>query len=151
MSGLVLYVEPKHKDNVIKKRTYFTPQSLVVCMRKIREANKQMQNSSLVEAGAGSKVPSHHWVEEVIRSLRRDKLETEKVQMGSRDILTSSLYRNTLFFLIAYIDSPSLSSLSPYPYPMKETCFVNCSISACRVRPSTNNDSIVLTYSVTIQ
>lgn len=44
-------------------------------MRKIRKTNKQMQNSSLVEAGAGSKVPNNHWVEEVIRSLRRDKLE----------------------------------------------------------------------------
>lgn len=35
-----LNVEPKHKDNVIKKRTYFIPQSLIVGMRKIRKANK---------------------------------------------------------------------------------------------------------------
>lgn len=72
--------------------------------------------------------------------------------MGSRGILTSSLYFiwNLLFFLIAYIDSP-LSNLSPYPYSTKETCFANCPISARGVRPSTNNYSIALTYSVTIQ
>lgn len=72
--------------------------------------------------------------------------------MGSRGILTSSLYFiwNLLFFLIAYIDSP-LSNLSPYPYSTKETCFANCPISARGVRPSTNNYSIVLTYSVTLQ
>lgn len=44
-------------------------------MRKIRKASKQMQNGSLVEEGAGSKVPNNQWVEEVIRSLKRDKLE----------------------------------------------------------------------------
>lgn len=71
---LGLNVEPKHKDNAIKKKNIFYS-SKPCSLHEKDKKGKQMQNSSLAEVGAGSKVPNHHWVEEVIRSLRRDKLE----------------------------------------------------------------------------